>query len=234
MKKIQKFFALTLALVMIFSVGIIFAAAEDNTTNTEIFLTELAKTKKLYAKVTSHSYDDRIDTLDFDFYDDLNTDTICCNLNDKGIKAVYRNGNVDCVFTRFFCYISASLNKVPFMKSTVESVEILQNTISEFLDDPHLSSFNKEVTVVERNGKLVTKEKFIGKLLTVSGSFYYDENNNLCELELTDTLGESIGFTLENVSVSFNQKVFDVPSYYFNLSFIWKFFGKFLSGIFFG
>ena len=55
-----------------------------------------------------------------------------------------------------------------------------------------------------------------------SGSFYYDESGNLCEILLSDNAGEYIGFTLSNFTTDFDSSVFSVPLYYINLSVIWK------------
>lgn len=217
----KKILALVLAVLMTFSLcGVALAASP--TTMTASFLSELSKSKQFYAHVTGHSYENRNDSTDFDIYDDLGSNKICMNFKSKGIKAIYDNGNVKCVFTPLFCYISASAKTAPLLGTAVLAVESFQTILKKFVDDPMLDGFNCTVSTVERNGKTVTCEKFTGKLITVSGSFYYDADGKLCEIQLTDTVGASIGFTVENVSTSFSGDVFTVPVFYINLSFIWK------------
>lgn len=221
----KKVLAIFLAVLMAFSMCSVALAADTQAVPgnyTTEFLSQIAATKKFYARVTSHSYENRTDSTDFLIYDDFNTNSICCNFKLKGIKALYANGEVKVVFTRFLSYLSASVLTAPLLGTSMIAVEAFQGILKKFVDDPRLNGFNKSVTTVERNGKTVTCEKFTGKALKVSGSFFYDAAGNLCEIVLTDTVGASIGFTLEDVSNTFDDGVFTVPFYYINLSVLWK------------
>ena len=115
------------------------------------------------------------------------------------------------------------------MGTAVLAVEAFQTVLKKFIDDPMLNSFTCTISTVERNGQTLTCEKFTGKLIQVSGSFYYNSDGKLCEIVLTDTVGASIGFTVENVATSFDGDVFSVPFYYINLSVIWKILMLFIS-----
>lgn len=195
---------------------------------TESLLSELAKTKKFYAHVTGHSYENRNDMTNFDFYDDFNTSQISLNFKSKGIQAIYDGGAVKCVFVPFFCYVSATTKTVPLIGTAVLAVESFQSILKQFINDPMLGSFNKTVTTVERHGKTVTSEHFKGRLIPVSGTFYYDADGSLCEIILTDTVGASIGFTVDKVATTFDSSTFKVPAYYFDLSILWKILVSFL------
>ena len=65
-------------------------------------------------------------------------------------------------------------------------------------------------------------QDFKGRTIGTSGTFYYDENGNLCELELCDNQGEYISFTVLSITTSFDNSVFTVPAYFFNISMFWK------------
>lgn len=224
----KKFLALVLAVLMAFSLCSVAMAASD-TPMTAAFLSELSKSKQFYAHVTGHTYENHSDSTNFDIYDDFNTNKISCNFKSKGIRAIYDNGEVKCVFTPLFCYVSASAASVPLLGTAVLAVEAFQTVLKKFIDDPMLNSFTCTISTVERNGQTVTCEKFTGKLIQVSGSFYYNSDGKLCEIVLTDTVGASIGFTVENVATSFDGDVFSVPFYYINLSVIWKILMLFIS-----
>lgn len=220
----KKVFALILAVVMAFSMCQIASAvsAQASASNTAVFLSEVSRTKKFYAHVTSHSYENRTDPANFDFYDDLAANKIDCNFKGKGINAIYDNGDVKCVFTYFLCYISASTKRVPLLGTAFLAVEAFQGVLKNFVDDPMLSGFNASITTVERRGETMTCEKYTGKLIRVSGTFYYNSKGELCEIVLTDTVGASIGFTMDKVGTTFDGDVFTVPALYFDLSLIWK------------
>ena len=223
----KKILAAVLTVLLIFSLGTVAFAAGG--TKTAVFLGEVAKTQKLSAHVTGHTYADKSNSLDFDIYDDFSTGKICCDLNGKGIQAIYDGGEVKCIFKYLFCYLTASPQTVPFMGTAVAAVEAFQSILKAFLNDPSLSSFTCTTSTVERGGKTCTKETFTGKIVKVSGSFYYDGNGKLCEIQLTDTLGASISFTVENVSADFGGDVFTVPTYYIDLSVLWKILSMLLS-----
>lgn len=223
----KKVLSILLAILMAFSLCHMALAASvtPGTTPgnyTATLLSELAKTKKFYAHVTGHSYENRNDSTNFDFYDDFSSGQLSLTLRSKGIQAIYDKGAVKCVFLPFFCYVSATTTTVPLIGTAVLAVESFQSIMKQFIDDPMLGSFNKTVTTVERNGKTVTSEHFKGRLIPVSGTFYYDADGALCEIILTDTVGASIGFTVDKVATTFESSVFSVPVYYFDLSILWK------------
>lgn len=226
MKTAKSLIAVLISVVMLFSMGNIAFAAEPEL-YTEALITELSQTKKIYAKVTSHTYDNITNKLDLDVYDDLNTGKISCVLNDKGLKAVYDGNKVSCALTRFHLFISADVNNVPFIGSAFESVEQLQTILKAFLDNPDLSDFYATVTTKEIDGQLCTCEKLTGKLVSVSGTFCYNDKGELCKLYLTDTLGESISFSFSEVKTDFDNGVFTIPTNYFDISFLWKIFSFF-------
>ena len=221
MKTAKRITAIFLTVIMLFSLGNMAFAAKQ-TLYTETFLSELSKTKKIYAKVTAHTYDNITNTLDFDFYGDLNTGKIGCVLNNKGVKAVYDGGKVSCALTWFRLFISADMNNVPYLGSTFENVERLQSVISSFLDNPDLSDFYATVTTETVDGQTCTCEKLTGKLVPVSATFCYNEKGGLCKLYLTDTLGESISFSFSEVKTDFDSEILTIPDNYFDVSFIWK------------
>ena len=220
-KDIKRLSAIFLAAIMIFTMCGIAASAKTQL-YTEKFLADISESKKLHATVTSHSYDGRTDKMDMEFYDDLNTDSICCVLNDKGIKAVYRDGNISCLFTRFFLYVSVPANDIPFMNDAFDTVEQFQSLIETFLEQYDLNDFYSKVTTETKNGETYTCEKLTGKLISVSGTFVYNSKGELCEVFFTDTLGESISFTLENVETDFDNAVFNAPKFCINISFLWN------------
>ena len=221
MKTSKRILALTLALFMLISLGNTAFAAEK-TLYTENFLAELSRTKKLCATVTSHTYDGRTDRMNFDFYDDLNTNKICADLKPQGIKAVYSDGNINCFFTRFFFYASVPAKEVPFIGSAFESIDEFQSLLYRFIDELNMDDFNAFVSIETKDGQTITCEKFVGKVIPVSATFCYTADGELCEIWFTDTLGESIGFGLENVSLDFSNDIFNPPAFSFNLSFLWN------------
>jgi len=221
MKNARKIIALILALFMLIPLGSS-AFAVEKALYSEAFLTELCRTKKLCATVTSHTYDGHTDKMNFDFYDDLNTNKICADFKPQGIKAIYSDGNVNCFFTRFFFYASVPAKDVPFVNSAFESIDDFQNLLNKFIDNFDMDDFNAVVTTETIDDEVFTYEKLIGKVVTVSATFCYDSDGELCEVWFTDTLGESISFGLENVSLEFDNSIFDPPTFYFDISFLWN------------
>ena len=220
MKNVKRLTAIFLSVIMLFSMSVIGLAAKTEI-YTETLLNELSADKKFHATVTSHTYDGHTDKMDMDFYDDLNTGNICCILNDKRIKAVYNDGNVFCTFLSFL-YVFVPVNEVPFMSSAIDSLNDFQSLLNQFLDYNDLNNFNIKVTKLTRDGQTYTCEKLTGKVVTVSGTFIYDSNGELSEVLFTDTLGESIGFTLENAETDFDTSIFEPPVFKIDISFLWN------------
>lgn len=221
MKFSRKLLALILALFMLIPLGSISFAAEKPLYS-EAFLAELCRTKKLCATVTSHTYDGKTDKMNFVFYDDLNTGKICADFKPQGIKAVYSDGNINCFFTRFFFYASVPAKDVPFVNSAFESIDDFQNLLNKFIDNFDINDFNAVVTTETKGDELYTYEKLIGKVVPVSATFCYDSDGEMCEVWFTDTLGESISFGVKDVSLSFDNSIFNPPKFYFDISFLWK------------
>lgn len=228
MKTTKKILSLILALIMIIPLCSL-AFAKEETLYTESFLEELCKTKKLCATVTSHTYDGKTEKADFNFYDDLNTGKICAEFNPQGIKAVYSDGIADCYFTKFFFYVSVPAKNIPIVSTAFESVDDFQSLIIKFIDNFDMDDFNATVTKETKNGEVYTYEKLEGKVVTVSATFCYDDDGELCEVWFTDTLGESVSFGVENVSVEFDNSIFDPPAFCFDLSFLWNLLKLFIS-----
>lgn len=212
---------------MIFSISIIGVNAKTEI-YTETLLNELAASKKFHATVTSHTYDGHTDKMDMEFYDDLNTGNICCILNDKKIKAVYNSDNVFCTFLSFL-YVSIPVNEVHFMSSAIDSLNDFQSLLSQFLDYNDLNNFNIKVTTLTKDGQTYTCEKLTAKVVTVSGTFIYNSKGELSEVLFTDTLGESIGFTLENAETDFDTGIFEPPVFKIDISFLWNFIKLFIT-----
>lgn len=228
MKTTKRFLALILALIMLIPLGST-AFAADKTLYTEKFLSELSRTKKLSATVTSHTYDGKTDATDFVFYDNLNTGKICAVFNPQSIKAVYSDGNVNCYFTKFFFCASFPVKDVPLISSAFESVDDFQNLLIKFINNFDINDFNAVVTTQTKNGEQYTYEKLVGKVVTVSATFCYDSKGELCEVWFTDTLGESVSFGVKDVSFSFDDSIFDPPVFCFDLSFLWNLLKLFIS-----
>lgn len=228
MKISRKIAAFILALIMIIPLCSTAFAAEK-TLYTESFLNELCRTKKLCATVTSHTYDGKTDKTDFVFYDDLNTGKICADFKPQGIKAVYSDGNADCFFTKFFFYVSVPAKNIPLISTAFEQVDDFQSLLNKFIDNFDMNDFNATVTTETKNGEVFTYEKLEGKVVTVSATFGYNSEGELCEIWFTDTLGESVSFGLEDVSVDFDNSIFNPPTICFDLSFLWNLIKLFIS-----
>ena len=230
MKTTKKIISVVLALFMAFSASIaVFAADADDSLTVEL-IEEIAKTEEFKATATSFTYDNITNNIEFDIYANLDEDEFCCDFTaTKGFKVVADNSAIKVVIPRFFCYLSVDMAGLEFAKELSIGTGILDTVLDKFLDDPDLSSFNFTTETVKVDGKEYTLEKFTGKGLAVSGSFYYDKNDELSRIDLTDTLGESISLTLKDVETSFDNDVFDVPFYYINLSILFKILSLFMT-----
>lgn len=219
MKTSKRILAAVLALILAFSACTVAYAESSMTVD---FLTAVAGTGKLRATVTSFTYQQTENDITFDFYDDFNTSSICCDFTDKGIKLIYGDSQLKCVFPRFFSYLTVSKGDIALADTAFAAVEAFQKLFKGFIDDPKLQAFNMSTSTVTRNGQTLTCETFTGKVIGTSGSFYFNSSKELAEVILTDNAGEAIGFTLENAASTFDNSAFTVPFYYLNLSLLWK------------
>lgn len=220
MKTARKILALVLALFMLIPLGNIAFAAEKPLYS-EAFLNELCRTKKLCATVTSHTYDNHTDKMNFDFYYDLNTGKICADFKPQNIKAVYGDGNLTCYIMKFF-YATVPTNDIPLLSSATETIDDFQNLLNKFIDNFDMNDFDAVVTTKEIDGNVYTYEKLVAKIIGVSATFCYDSDGELCEVWFTDTLGESISFGVKNVSTDFSNDIFNPPTFCLNISFLWN------------
>lgn len=230
MKSTKRIISLILALVMAFSASVaVFAADVDDSLTVEL-LEDIAKTEEFKATATSFTYDNITNKFEFDVYANLDDDEFCCDLTkDKGFKVIADNSEIKVVIPRFFCYLSVDTAGLEIAKELTKGTDILDTVFDKFLDDPDLSSFRFTTETVKIDGEEYTLEKFTGKAIAVSGSFYYNEDDELSRIDLTDTLGESISLTLKDVETSFENDVFDVPFYFLNLSLLFKILSMFMS-----
>ncbi len=230
MKTTKRIISVILALVMAFSASIaVFAADADDSLTVEL-IEDIAKTEKFKATATSFTYDNITNNFEFDIYANLDDDKYCCDLtNDKGLKVIADDSEIKVVIPRFICYLSVDMAGFEIVKELSKGTDILGTIFDKFIEDPDLSSFIFKSTEVTLAGENYTVEKFTGKLLAVSASFYYNEDDELSRIDLTDTLGESISLTLKDFETSFDNNVFEVPFYYINLSFIFKILSIFFS-----
>ncbi|MBQ6265410.1 MAG: hypothetical protein IJK60_08190 [Clostridia bacterium] len=222
MKNTRKITALVLALVMAFSFSLT-VFAQSSGSRTEQILSSVSQAGRFKASVTSFSYNSGnvTNNIKFDIYDDLKADKILCDFTDKNIKVLYSDSSISVIFSQFFSYLTFSLTDVTFAP-VIGGVKLFQKTFKSFVDDPTLSAFTLTTSSVVRNGRNCTLEYYKGNVVGTSGSFYYDETGRLCEILLSDNVGEYIGFTLSDFTTAFDSSVFSIPLYYFNLSLFWK------------
>ena len=215
----KKILSLVLAVAMVFSLCAVAFAAD--TSKTETLLGEISKSGKLKATVTSFHSDEWNFTnyINFDIYDNFNSNKIRCDFKNSPFNVIYASGSLNIVIPNFISYFPISTTDFSLVNALVST---FQKAFKTFVDDPTLSAFNLTVSSETRNGKTCTKEYFKGKAIGTSGTFYYDESGNLCEIILSDNADVSISMTLENVATTFENSVFDIPLYYLNLSFLAK------------
>lgn len=230
MKSTKRIISLMLALVMAFSASFAVFAADAGDSLTVELLEDIAKTEEFKATATSFTYDNITNNFEFDVYANLDDNEFCCDLTaSKGFKVIADDSAIKVVIPRFICYLSVDMAGLEIAKELTKGTSILDSVFDKFLEDPDLSSFNFTTKKVTVDGEEYTLEKFTGKALAVSGSFYYNEDDELSRIDLTDTLGESISLTLTDVETSFDNDVFDVPFYYINLSLLFKILSMFMS-----
>lgn len=222
MKNTKKITALVLALVMAFSFSLT-VFAQSSVSRTEQVLSLVSQAGKFKASVTSFSYNSGAVTnnIRFDVFDDLKADKILCDFTDKNIKVLYGDSSISVVFSRFFSYLTFSATDIT-IAPVIGGVKLFQKLFKSFVDDPTLSAFALTTSTEVRNGKTCTLEHFKGLVVGTSGSFYYDESGRLCEILLSDNAGEYIGFTISEFTTVFDNSVFSIPVYYFNISLFWK------------
>ncbi len=220
MKTAKRVLAVFMAVIMatLLSVAVF---AESGTSNTEKLMSQISAAGKFKASVTCFSYNSGTvrNNINFDFYDDLNSNKILCDFTDKNIKVLYADSSMKVIFASI---IYLDLNKDVSLLLAAGAVDLFQKVFKSFVDDPMMSAFTLTTSTVEKNGKACTKEYFKGKAIGTSGTFYYDQNGNLCELELCDNQGEYISFTIASITTSFDSSVFSLPAFAINLSVIWK------------
>ncbi len=200
------------------------AFAAENTNRTSALLAEIAETGKLSAKVTSFSYESGAvkNDITFTVYDDIKANKICADFEKKGFKLIYDDSTLSFVIPRFFSYLSISGQKFAPIQPVMSAVDTFQRLFDSFLEDPDLTAFRFSEGKETVDGKELTCEYFVGAVIGVVGRFYYNDNDELVRLDLEDNAGAYISFTLEGVSNTFDDSVFTVPSFFFNLSILFK------------
>lgn len=224
MKKTSRIISVVLSVIMIFSVCTIAFAEEP--TKTAALLSEISKSGKLYARVTAHTYDNLTHPMNFDIYDDLNKGIIGVNFNDKNIRAVYDNGSVTATFFGLI-YVTADPKTFPILSTVTAPIEAFQKTIKNFVDDPKLENFNCTVDTVEKNGETCTRERYAGKIISVSAAFIYNSKGELCEIQFADIPGEYFSYDVTGVKANFEDS--SLSKGLIDFSFIWGIIKAFLA-----